>query len=318
MNSSEIFIESAEREVNMFVNKTAATTLLSIVLFSQALSQTVPSRPPRILEPNRPDQGTRAWYEELKKRENAPTGIGAMNNKNVVDAAIAEIYDRARKKLAPTADEKQIYADFLKQPNTGLVRIAAPVNCRIVDVTQPDQECYNHYIPGSALSFSFRRGDYTHHAYSDLKRVNGDFVLTGTYVLGFITSIGDVPIESITQDNVLVTDLNKFVPADDINEVAGQEYDINKGLKIGDLTYRKSTSIREHTTYLLRSVAYRARFFNLPKSDAKRGSLDEDERVDVTIVFRVVRKGPDDNYLLLWKEIARIQSPLLTVDVAKR
>jgi hypothetical protein len=292
---------------------------LGLLIAGSAVAQVIPTRPPRTNDPNRPDPATQRWYDELRKRENMPTGIGAINNRTVVAAAINEIYEHARKKLAPTADEKRIYVDFLKQSNTGIIRIAATVNCKyILDVTQPDQECYNQYIPGSALAFSFRRADYSHNAYSDLKRVNDDFVLPGTFVLGLITSIGDIPIESIGTDNVLVTDLAGFSPASEINEVAGQDFEIIRGLKIGDLIYRKTVPIREHTTYLLRSVAYRAKFLNLPKSESKRGSLDEDERSDVTVVFRIVRKGADDTYLLLWREVARIPSPLLTVDVAKR
>lgn len=293
--------------------------LLTAAMFSQAISQTVPTRPPRTIDPNRPDPATQRWYDEIKKRENMPTGIGVVSSRNVVAAAIAEIREQARKKLAPTADEKQLFSDFLKQTGTGIVRIAATVSCKhIVDVTQPDQECYNQYIPGGALAFSFRRSDYTHPAYADLKRVNDTFVLSGTYVLGMITLVDDVSIESVTQDSSFVSGLMSFAPATRINEVSSQDYDLSKGVKIGDLTYRKLVPIREHTTYLMRSVAYRAKFLNLPKADSKRGSLDDDERVDVVVAFRIVRKGADDSYLLLWKELARLRSPLLTVDVAKQ
>lgn len=293
--------------------------LLGVFIADSTSAQVIPTRPPRTADPNRPDPGTQRWYDELRKRENMPTGIGAINNKTVVAAAIAEIYEQARKKMAPTAEEKRIFADFLKQPNTGIVRLGGTVNCKyILDVTKPDQECYNQYIPGGALAFSFRRADYSHIAYSDVKRVNDDFVLPGTFVLGLIATLGDVPIESISDKNALITDLAAFSPASDIDEVAGQDFEIGKGVKVGDLIYRKSVPIREHTTYLLRSVAYRAKFLNLPKSEAKRGSLDEDERSDVIVVFRIVRKGPDDTCLLLWREVARMPSPFLTVDVAKR
>lgn len=292
---------------------------LGLLIAGSATAQIIPPRPPRTVDTNRPDPATQRWYDEIKKRENMPTGIGAVNNKNVVAAAVAEIYEQARKKMAPTADEKRLYADFLKQTGTGIVRIAGTVKCKhIVDITLPDQECYNQYIPGGALAFSFRRSAYTHPAYADLRRVNDHFVLPGTYVLGLITLVGDVPIESVTQDNLFVSGLTSFVPATEINEVASQDYDLSKGVKIGDLTYRKSVAIREHTTYLMRSVAYRAKFLNLPKANSKRGSLDTDERVDVTVAFRIVLKSADDTYLVLWKELARRESPLLTVDVAKR
>ena len=303
----------------MLVNKPFIAASLLIFFGSQVICQIAPSRPPRILEPNRPDQGTRAWYDELKKRENTPTGIGAISNKNVVDAAIAEIYEQARKKLAPTKDEKRIYAEFLKQPNTGIFRFGGRISCKyILDVTKPDQECFNQYIPGSALAFSFRRADYSHNVYSDLRRINDDFVLPGIFVLGLIATLGDVPIESFNPDNALATDLAAFSPATGISEVADLDLDIGKGLKIGDLVYRKSVAIREHTTYLLRSVAYRAKFLNLPKSESKRGSLDEDERNDVIIVFRTLSKSADDTYLVLWRELAKKESPILTVDIAKR
>lgn len=305
----------------MLVMKGFTAVLLLMLLSSQVVLQTVPTRPPRVLEPNRPDQGTRAWYDELRKRENMPTGIGAVNNQNVVNAAIAQIYEQARKKLAPTVEEKRLYAEFLSQPNTGIFRLGGRIDCKyILDVTKPDQGCYNQYIPGGALAFSFRRADYSHLVYSDFKRMNDDFVLPGTFVLGLVAPLGDVPIETVHPDSRLVEDLIAFSPATGINDVADQDRQIAGGFKIGDLIYRKSAPVRDQTTYLLRSVAYRAKFLNLPKSESKRGrgSLDEDDRSDVTVVFRLVSKGADDTYLVLWRELARKASPLLTVDFAEQ
>ncbi|MEP6903577.1 MAG: hypothetical protein ABJA66_17775 [Actinomycetota bacterium] len=37
--------------------------------------------------------------------------------------------------------------------------------------------------------------------------------------------------------------------------------------------------------------------------------LDGDNRIDLTLAFRVIRKEPDGGITLLWKEIERQKSP---------
>lgn len=291
------------------------------ILSVAALSQTIPPRQPRTIDPNRGgDPATRAWYEELRKRENVPTGIGVVDQPSVLAAAVAELRENARRKLGPTREEKRLFADFLKQPSTGLVRLAAPSDCRFVlDVANVKADCLNQYLPGAAMAFSFRKRDYAHHAYSDLQRLGDNTVVfPGTYVLGMISPLGDVPIETITTENPLVRDLAEFRPAASLDKVRDQSVEIANGKRFRDLTYRKSAALSEHSTYLLRSVAYRARFSNLPKTDRKTGSLDDDDRSDVIVVFRIVNKGADGTYLVLWRELKRIQSPMLDVDVANQ
>jgi|CXWL01.1.fsa_nt_gi hypothetical protein len=296
--------------------KCILTTLMTVMIGTIAVTaQLVPSRPPRTIDPNRQDPATKAWYEELKKRENVSTGIGSMRETN--ETLIARLKADARKKLGPTDEEKREYSEFLGQPKTGLVRLAAETDCaRILDVANPDSVCLNYYLPGKARAFSFRKADYVHQAYADLERSNGMFISPGTYVLGLIASLGDVPIEKLSNENQNVAELLRFVPATDIDNVVEQDRDLAKGLRIGAFIYRKVAPLVEHTTYLLRSVAYKAKFLNVPKTEKKRGSLDEDERLDVVIVLRVIRKEADGSLLLLWKELQQKPAPVLTVDLA--
>ena len=55
----------------------------------------------------------------------------------------------------------------------------------------------------------------------------------------------------------------------------------------------------------------------MPKSEKPKGSLATSDRCDVVVVFRVVSVGLDDSLLVIWKEIAQKEAPLLTVDMAK-
>lgn len=189
---------------------------------------------------------------------------------------------------------------------------------RILDIANPDNVCLNYYLPGKARAFSFRKVDYVHQAYADIERAEGLFVSRGTYVLGLIAALGDLPIETWPAQSQLVSDLLRFTPAADIDQVTQQDRDLARGLDIGAVTFRKAAPILPHTTYLLRSVAYKAKFYNIPKTEKKRGSLDEDDRRDVVVVFRVIRKDVDGSLLLLWREVYQKPSPQLTVDFAKQ
>ena len=290
--------------------------LLGLLIAGSAAAQVIPSRPPRTIDPNRPDPATQRWYDELRKRENAPTGIGSVRESN--ETLIARLTNEARKKLAPADEERGLYEEFLKQPKTGLVRLAAETDCaRILDIAHPNNECLNYYLPGKARAYSFRNTDYSHQAYADVQRTKSMFVSPGTFVLGLIASLGDVPIETVSLQHESVSELLRFMPASEINGVTQQEIALTKGLAMGNLTYRKAVPIEENTTYLIRSIAYKANFLNLPKSEKPRGSLNTDDRLDIVVVFRVVRRDLFDNFLLLWKEISRKDSPLLEVDMSK-
>lgn len=287
--------------------------MLHVLFVVESFTQIVPpSRQPRTTNPNRPDPATERWYEELRRRENAPTGIGQVETRL---ARISALKDEARKKIAATREEKQEFGEFLKAKGTGLVRLAALTDCtRILDVTKPDSNCLNYYLPGNAQAYSFRKHDYTHPAFADIERSKDGFVLGGTFVLGLITTLGDIPLESVTSSNEYVSALSAFIPAIEMSKAAQQENYVKHGIPIGTLTYRKQAPVIETNTYLLRSVAYRVRSAD-GSNEKQLNALNDDDRQDIIVAFRVVRHGPDDTLLLLWKKIVEKESPELQIDL---
>lgn len=301
----------------IFLRRLVYSSLVIFLTFFDIAAQAPTTRTPRTnVDPNRQDATTRAWYEELRKRENTPTGIGSVRDTN--ETLIANLRSAALKKLKPSAEEEKNFGTFLKLPDTGLFKFAAETDCsKILDISNPDIECLNYYVEGKAKAYSFRKNRYSHEAYSDLERMNGNFITPGTYILGLLTSLGDVPIETINIQSEHVSALLKFAPPRELTEIINQDKSLAKGFMIGNLIYSKSVPIRENTTYLLRSVAYQAKFKNLPKSESRKGSLDDDNRSDVIVVFRVVRKDFDDTLLILWRELYRKEAPKLEVDMRK-
>lgn len=296
---------------------TIAFTILLVILNLLAVvnlqAQVVhPSRQSRATDPNRQDPATVRWYEEVQRRENVPTGIGY--SESYTDRIIF-LRGEARKKLSPTSEEKREYAKLLKLHDARLIRLAALTDCaRILNIAKPENDCLRYFLPGRAQAFSFRRNDYSHSAFSDIERSKEGFVLGGTFVLGLITSLGETPIEAVTESNANVAALAAFTPSTVMEDAARQESRVTRGMLLGNLTYRKQIPITEGTTYLLRSVAFRVKFANAPK-EKNLGVLNEDDRQDIIIVFRVVRRGPDDTILLLWKKIAEKEAPVLEVDL---
>lgn len=295
---------------------TIVTVMLSFPASIASLAQgTPPVRTPRTTSPNRPDPVTERWYEELRRRENAPSGVGMVETP---EGRLVYWQAEARKKLGATKNDKREYAAFLKRPDTGLIRLAPTGDCsRLLDVTKPNSECLHYLLPGKGQAYSFRRHDYSHPAFADLERTPDTFVLGGTFVLGLITTLGEAPIESIDLSDSTVSALTTFMPAVATAEASKQENDLKNGLVIGGQTYRKFASIEEGATYLLRSVAFKVRLTNAP-NEKGQASLDSDERRDVTVVFKVVRRDAQDTMLLLWRKLTDKESPLLEVDMNRR
>ncbi len=213
----------------------------------------------------------------------------------------------ARTQVQVAKEDRKTYRDFLKQSNVGLIKllpeIKCPENLKEIEINEP---CAVAAIFGHGTSFSFRTQNYQFEEISDIKITQGNFVANGLNTLGLMASLGGVELNSVVVEDENIVALNKFIPASKLDEILVQESQINKGLKLGNLTFSKSLLITEKTTYILRSVAYRG-------TVGKTASvlLQNDKREDILIAFRVVRKENDGSVTLLWKKLQSKTAPKL-------
>jgi hypothetical protein len=197
----------------------------------------------------------------------------------------------AKAALAPPDDLKLAYKDFLKQKNTGLIRLLPPISK--IERMMVSAENPTAHIPfrdgGASYSFSNRKyGDYfvspelrlEINTYLCNNHSPGNAFWMTSYI-GFITKLGDVALEDVTLDRKearFLVDLkapNREPAADEYKRMS------TSGFEKNGVSYRWCAPAENNTTYLARAIQF--------------------ENVDLLIAFRTVREEPDGSFVILWK-----------------
>lgn len=211
--------------------------------------------------------------------------------------------------LSPNIEEVNKYADFLRQPNTGLIKLAADLGCaentKIVVATA---DCLRYTMPGAGTSFSFRTKNYRLRRLADLTFTNDSFQATGILLHGIFVKIGDVPLEKVDLQTKGLSYLLNFQPETNYEKARVIDRQLSEGVFSDGFQYRRGFYAVENTTYVLRSIAYDGKYFRAVEGVAYN-EFAFDKRRDVTVAFRIVRKDSDGSVTILWKEILRKNSP---------
>jgi hypothetical protein len=205
------------------------------------------------------------------------------------------------------------YSELLNADKTGLFKLFPDHDCIDKNVVRIDGDCKNFVMASS--SFSFRTLDYAHPYYHDLGFNRGEIFSNGFFSQGIFVSLGDVPIEDVTPGRDGLRFIFDFQTASDPGGARKMASSLKAGMEIGGFTYSSSFTPAENTTYALRSIAYNVAN-SLPKITEKTSmgerrfhTLSLDNRADVIIVFRIVRKGADGSLTIVWKELDRKEAP---------
>jgi hypothetical protein len=191
--------------------------------------------------------------------------------------------------LSPSAKDLTAFAEFLKQPNTGLIRLFP-------------RGLYNNQLitrgGGAYYSYSFARLTHVSGAGSDIElqpvRTNDYtpppiaeyYFLTGH---GFISVFGNVPLEKITLEHKGVKFLAEYNPPSTIAEFSAEQRRTRRGIDKNGYGYNRTAPVTVTFTYALRSINY--------------------GQSDLLIVFRVVRKEIDGSLVILWKTLKTFPKP---------
>jgi len=202
----------------------------------------------------------------------------------------------AKAALAPPDDLKLAYKDFLKQKDTGLIRLLSrkEENERMmVSAENPTA-----YIPfrGGGASYSFSARNYGDELVASellLETISSDppnktFYLTAS--LGFITNLGDAALEDVTVDRKEARFLVDLMAPN--RESALREYQrmSSSGFEKNAVFYSRWSPAKNNTTYLARTIQY--------------------ESADLLVAFRTVREEPDGSFVILWKILKKNPTPV--------
>ena len=241
---------------------------------------------------NSDDQLLKAQLKEANDSlRNGPDGRSNFDRRDPYGFDIdTNLFARREQLLEPTRAERATHAQFLKQPHVGLVRLLPP--SKVVTIDDLSKGTPNKLrFPGGAAFYSFTR--LNHSGWSaDLKLKDGNLeVAFGPDVIGAVTTLGDVPINSLTPDSPGVSTLASYAPLLERKQAQSEYEGFKGGLTLAGYTFQTQVPVHENTTYALRSIAY--------------------GRSDLLIAIRVVEQNADGSVLLLWKRIDKFSTPKL-------
>jgi hypothetical protein len=227
--------------------------------------------------------------------------------------SINNLYREPKKKelqaVAPDSRDLKVFEGFLKQSKTGLIKLVSDFGCaqstKVIVVTE---ECLKYSLPGAGSSYSFRIENYRIRRLSDLTFADDSFHGLGVLSHSILVNIGDVPLENVTLQTIGLKFLTQFEPETDDQTAKEVDLSLMEGIEQDGFIYRRSLPALNDTTYALRSIAYKG-FFYRAMDGIPYNELDFDKRIDIIVVFRIVRRDEGGTVTILWKELERKNSP---------
>jgi hypothetical protein len=193
----------------------------------------------------------------------------------------AQLQEKEKSLLAVSAEDLVKYADFLAQPDTGLVRLLP-------------REKYDGILTvrGGGAYYAFTKQTHEYGYGSDVALERG--ALSTGFAgadFGMLTVVGDVPLEEVTLAHPSVTPLVDFKSPSEAPEARKEQRRTSEGFQANGFKYAGSRPARVDTTYVLRSINY--------------------DNWDVLVAFRAFREDPDGSIVLSWKLLRRFPTPRL-------
>lgn len=206
----------------------------------------------------------------------------------------AELQTLQEKFLAPSDDDRSALSEFLKQSDTGLIRLLPRESFGEV----PDKPG-KLTIRGGGAYYSFVRLTHEYGYGSDIQ-LEQNYLRVGFAGAdyGIMTLIDEVPLENVTPELPPAAFLLAYNPP---SEEAAVRQEVRSfggaGKTIDGVAYRNRLPVQINATYLLRSISYR--------------------NSDVLVAFRVLRKDTDNSIVLAWKLLKRFPTPEMSRTTAR-
>jgi hypothetical protein len=190
--------------------------------------------------------------------------------------------------LAPAAQDQADHAVFLKQSNTGLIRLL-PSRTGNEKIVRGGGSYYSfHFLSheygrGSDLELTrpliFRSGNVPEKSYPG--SLDAFSVGFGGANYGMLTNLGEVPLDEITLKDQRARYLAEYEPPVSESEARCEFRRFSNGETIEGRLYKRSLPVQVGASYLVRSISY--------------------GESDVLVAFRVARRDDDGSAIITWK-----------------
>ncbi|HXG92207.1 MAG TPA: hypothetical protein VNN73_07525 [Blastocatellia bacterium] len=198
-----------------------------------------------------------------------------------IESLMNRVREKEKEFLSPSAEDRAAFAEFLRQPDTGIIRLLP-------------REKYDGklLVRGGGAYYSFARlvHEYGYGSDIELQREYFSVGFAGADY-GFLVNLGNTPVESISVEHPGVKYLAEYTAPSKEPEAREQHRRGYPGFDVDGFTYASRTPALTNTTYAVRSISY--------------------EDSDVLIAFRVVRQDTDGSMILLWKILKKFPTPHL-------
>ena len=254
--------------------------------------------------------------EETNRRFDALRNGGNRANNNLSRTLaiqnINNIYRKPTKNeielLAPNKEDLKKYAQFLRQSNTGLLKLIADKGCaENTIIVNASEDCLKYSMPGAGSSFSFRTANYRIRRLSDLTYTDDSFQSSGILAHAILVNVGDIPLEQISLQTKGLKFLTEFQTVTDFDKAKEIDRQFIEGIEKDGFIYRRGLFAKENTTYILRSIAYRGNYYRAIDGFLY-DELDFDKRKDITIAFRIIHRD-EESVTIIWKQLAEKDAP---------
>lgn len=198
-----------------------------------------------------------------------------------IRALLGELKATEQQFLAPSAKDQRKNADFLTQPDTGLIRLL------------PRETFDNKLtIRGGGAYYSFARLTHEYGYGSDIALEQGQFSVGFAGAdFGFLTRLGKTALDDITLNDPAARFLAEFTAPTAIADAREQQNRSGVGFDANGFTYKSRMPMKKKNSYLVRSVSY--------------------HNSDLLVAFRVVSQDTDGSVVILWKILKRFPAPEL-------
>jgi hypothetical protein len=263
------------------------------------------------------------------------------SKKNFYDTKLTE---EQKAMLAPLPQDVALHGAFLKQKDTGIVRLHPRGKYEITGFTVSVDEHTKMKLPilggGAYYTFIERTNGFGpwSEIYMDNDRLytfvaskvlggsgklddtpltreeNNPYSVRSGKALGILTKLGDVPLASVTVTTPGLDFLIRLSPPQNYAELFELSLKSSRGFAAGNFTYGSAGDITPDTTYVLRSILY-------PKPGIEVHPDEPYYRVrltmlgyggsDILVAFRIIRRHEDGSITLLWKRLEKFRKPKL-------
>ena len=204
-----------------------------------------------------------------------------------IESKRAELASLESQFLAPAAEDHAAYAEFLTQPDTGLIRLLPREKFdSFANKTAPLT------VRGGGAYYSFVRLTHEYGYGSDLELYSG-YLSVGFAGAdyGMLTKLDGARLEDVSTELPAVMFLARYKAVTSEPEARVEQRRFGTGTVIDGVSYKERLPVEVGATYLLRSIDF--------------------ETSDVLVAFRVVRQDTDGSLIIAWRMLEKYPTPRL-------